>query len=58
LEQSAWIYEGEILFDVIAFYNDMTNVVDWRRAVDIGYFNFNKAFDIVPSNIPIDKLTR
>ena len=44
------------LTNLIAFYNEMTGLLDEGRAADVVYLNFCKAFDTVSCNI--DKLTK
>ncbi|PKU30289.1 map kinase-activating death domain protein isoform x3 [Limosa lapponica baueri] len=44
------------LTNVIAFYNEMTSLVDEGTEADVVYFNFCKAFDTVSCNI--GKLTK
>ena len=40
--------------NLIAFYDDMTNLADEARTVDVVYLNFGKAFDTVSHLILID----
>jgi len=47
-----------MLDQLIAFYDGMTGWVDERRALDVVYLNFSKAFDTVSHNILIDKLRK
>lgn len=42
--------------NVIAFYKEVTGLVDRGAAVDFVYIVFSKAFDTVSYNILIDKL--
>ncbi|KAK4830089.1 hypothetical protein QYF61_008427 [Mycteria americana] len=44
------------LTNLINFYDEMTGLVDKRRAVDIVYLDFTKAFDTISHNSLIDKL--
>ena len=44
------------LTNLITFYDEMTGLVDERRAVDIVYPDFSKGFDTVSHKILIDKL--
>ncbi|KAK4828638.1 hypothetical protein QYF61_000286 [Mycteria americana] len=46
------------LINLIAFYDDMTGLVDERGAMDIVYLGFSKFFDTVSSNTVIDKLIK
>ncbi|GAB0206011.1 mitochondrial enolase superfamily member 1 [Grus japonensis] len=46
------------LTNLIAFCDGMTGWVDERRAVDVVYLNFSKAFDTISHNILISKLRK
>lgn len=43
------------LANLTAFYDDMTSSEDGGRAMDVGYFDFCKAFEAVSYNILTDK---
>jgi len=57
-KQNVFTKEMSSLTNLIAFYNEMTNLVDERRAVHIVYLAFSKTFNIVFYNILIDKLMK
>lgn len=46
------------LTNLIAFYNDMTGMVDEKRAEDIDYLDFTKVFDTISHSIITDELTK
>ena len=45
------------LTNLIAFCDKVTRLVDESKAVNVVYLNFSKAFDTVPYNILVEKLT-
>lgn len=46
------------LTNLIAFFDEVTSLVDEGRAVDIVHLHFNKAYDSVSHDILIDKLMK
>lgn len=44
--------------NLVAFYNEVTSLVDKWKAVDVVYLKFNKAFDTISHNNIMDKLIK
>ena len=45
------------LTNLISFYDWVTRLVDWGKAVDVVYLDFSKALDTASHNILLGKLT-
>jgi len=44
------------LFNLISFYEQVTQLVDEGKAVEVFYVDFSKAFDTVSHSTPLEKL--
>lgn len=54
-----WFTVGKSCFSqLIVFYNELTNLMDKTRALDIVHLDFSKVFDTVSDTILVDKLTK
>lgn len=57
-KQNVFTKEMSSLTNLIAFYNEKTNLVDERKAVHVVFLAFSKTFNTVSYNILIDKLMK
>lgn len=57
-KQNVFTKEMSSLTKLIALYNEMTNLVDERKAVHVVYLAFSKTFNTVSYNNLIDKLMK
>lgn len=48
----------QCFINLMAFYNEMTSLMNETRAVGVVYIDFSKGFDSISHNIVIDKLTK
>lgn len=44
--------------NLIAFYNEMTSLMNETREEDVVYIDFSKGFDSISHNVVIDKLRK
>ena len=56
-DQTAWVHKGQVLLNnLISLCNEVTNLVDEGKAVDIVSLDFSKAFDAISHCILLQKL--
>ncbi|PKU27092.1 rna-directed dna polymerase from mobile element jockey- hypothetical protein [Limosa lapponica baueri] len=56
--QHCFTKDKSYLTNLVVFYNGVAASVDKKRAADVTYLEFCKAFDMVPSNILAYKLDK
>ena len=54
-DQTAWVHKGQVLLNnLISLCNEVTNLVDEGKAVDIVSLDFSKAFDAISHYSPAE----